>query len=218
MQRRPQLSREFVATNRRRTLALAAAELARESGVHAVTVTKLCRQAHSARNTFYDHFAGVDDCLRHGIREGFDRLFAPVLRVTEEGEEGDWLLGVERAVGGMYEAVADQPDLAELFLVHSFGVPCEPSDPQYETGIAAIEQLLIRGREECATSSEPMPLAETYLARVIVSMATLKLRQGKARALPAQTREMTQLVGATYLGIERTAGILDSAELDDVNV
>lgn len=217
MRRRPVLSREFVEINRRRVLALAAAELARESGVHAVTVTTICRQAHAARNTFYDHFANVDDCLRHGISEGFDHLFAPVLRVTEEDEEGEWLLGIERAVGGLYEAAADQPDLAELFLVHSFGVPCGVDDPQYESGIAAIERLLVRGREEGAASSNPMPLAETYLARVILSMATLKLRQGEARSLPAQAREMTLLVGAAYLGIERTARILDSGDVGDVS-
>ncbi len=211
-QRRPLLSREFVATNRRRTFALAAAQVARESGVHGVTVTKLCRQAHAARNTFYDLFANVDDCLRHGIREGFDQLFAPVRRASDE-REGEWLLGVERAIGGLYEAVAGPPDLAELFLVHSFGVPCGAGDPQYETGIVAVERLLVQGREQDATASEPMPLAETYLARVIISMATLKLHQGEAQALPAQTREMTLLVGTTYLGIEQTARILESGDV-----
>lgn len=202
--RRPPLPREFIEEHRRRTYVVAAAELAQESGIHALTVTNLCQRAQSARNTFYDHFRNVDDCLRLGIREGFDRLFGPVLQIAEEDEE-EWLARVDRAVGGLYGAVAEEPTLAELVLVHSFGVPSEAGDLRYEDGVAAIERLLAQGRRETLGPIEPMPLAESYLAGVILSLATLKLRQGEAPALPAETREMTLLVGAVYLGIEQTA-------------
>lgn len=209
--RRPLLSREFIDDNRRRTLALAAAELAQESGAHAVTVTDVCRKARSGRNTFYVHFRSVDDCLRLGIREGFDHLFGPVLRIAEE-DEGEWLVRVERAVGGFYAAAAENPALAELVLVHSFGVPRKVGESRHEDGIAVVEQLLAQGREDVAASA-PMPLTESYLAGVVVSLATLKLRQGEATTLPAQTREVTLLVGSMYLGIEHTARVLGAGDL-----
>jgi hypothetical protein len=58
-----------------------------------------------------------------------------------------------------------------------------------------------------------MPFAEDYLARVIISLAALKVRQEEAPALSTDTREMALLVGASYLGIDRAAKILAGSDL-----
>lgn len=211
VQRRPLLQREFIEANRRRGLALAAAELAHEFGVHAVTVTLICRTAHSARNTFYEQFDNVNACLRHGVREGFERLFAS-LRETG-GEQSNWLLEVEQAIAGLYGAAAAEPLLAEMLLIHSYGVALEPGDPDFDTGVRALAGLLARGRGESPAAREPMPFAEDYLAQVVISLAALKVRQEEAQTLPDQTREMTLLVGTSYLGIEQAARILAGSDL-----
>jgi AcrR family transcriptional regulator len=209
--RRPTLSREFLEASRRRRFARAVAEIVHESGVHAVTVTRICRAARSARNTFYDHFRGVNDCLRYAVGEAFEHLFAPV---REAGAQDDgWLLEVERAIMAFYAGVVAEPLLAELLLVHSFAVQMDDDDRDFDAGVAAMMTLLARGREEDPARAEPVPLTEDYLARVIISLAVLKLRQGKGETLPSHGREMTALVGNAYLGIEQTMRILGSANV-----
>lgn len=208
---RPPLPPEFLAAGRRRRLARAVAEIVHESGVHAVTVTRICRTARAARGTFYDHFANVTECLRYAVGEGFDHLFAPVCEVGER--EDDWLLEVERAITGFYAAVAAEPLLAELFLVHSFAVQMDDDERDFDAGVAAVVSLLAGGRENSPAEGEPPPLTEDYLARVIISLAALKLSQGEGETLPSHGREMTVLVGNAFLGIEQTAGILGSASV-----
>jgi AcrR family transcriptional regulator len=207
--RRPALPREFLEASRRRRFACAVAEIVHESGVHAVTVTRICRTARSARNTFYDHFENVNDCLRYAVGEGFDHLFAPVREVGEQDD--DWLLGVERAITGFYAAAAADPLLAELLLIHSFAVQMDDDDRDFDAGVAAMVTLLARGRGKSPAKGEPVPLTEDYLARVIISLAVMKLRQGEGETLPSHGREMTVLVGNAYLGIEQTARILGAA-------
>ncbi len=209
--RRPALPREFLEASRRRRFAGAVAEIVHETGVHAVTVTRICRTARSARSTFYDLFENINDCLRYAVGEGFEHLFAPVREVGEQDD--DWLLGVERAITGFYAAVAADPLLAELFLIHSFAVQMDDEGRDFDAGVAAMVTLLAGGREESPAESEPVPLTEDYLARVIISLAVLKLRQGEGETLPSQGREMTLLVGNAYLGIEQAARILGAAKV-----
>lgn len=212
MHQRPVLPREFIEASRRRTFARAVAEIVHESGVHAMTVTRICRAARSARTTFYDLFENVNDCLRYAVGEGFEHLFAPVREVGEQDD--DWLLRVERAITGFYAAVAAEPLLAELLLVHSFAVQMEDDDRDFDAGVAAMVALLAGGRGRSAARGEPvLPLTEDYLARVVISLAALKLRQGEEETLPFHGREMTFLVGNAYLGIEQTARILGAASV-----
>jgi AcrR family transcriptional regulator len=206
VRRRPELPRAFIEANRRKSLARAAARVAHEAGVHAVTVTLICREAHSARNTFYGHFHNVEDCLRHGIREALEYLFAPIREGGAEGSE--WLPEVERAITGFYAAAAAEPLLAELLLVHSAGFHHDDGGSDLDTGLEALAALLAGGRAQAAAAGGPVPLAEDYLTRAIVSLAALKLRQDEGETLPEHSREMTLLVGSVYLGNAETGRIL----------
>ena len=208
---RPGISREFIESNRRKDFVLAAAEIAHEFGVQAVTVSLLCRMARRARNSFYDQFDNVNDCLRYGIDEAFERFFAP-LRDTAT-EEDEWLLGIHRAISGLYSATAAEPLLAELILVHSFGVPTKPGDADFDSGVNVMIDLLAEGRKlPSPGGGPPIPITEEYLARVVVNLAGLKLSRDEAASLPSHSREMTMLVGNAYLGPEATARILASVQ------
>lgn len=210
VRRRPTVSREIVTLHQRRRFAVAAAEIAHEFGPRQITVTNLCRVAHGARNTFYDLFDNINGCLRLGVVEADERLFAPL---READGEGEWLLEVEAAIAGFYANVAAEPLLAEFLFVHSYFVELEPGDPSIETGIEAMTALLHRGRSAAASvgHEDPPPLAEEYLARVIVSTAALKVKQADTEALPALTREMTLLAGTTYMGAEAASQVLATA-------
>lgn len=209
LRRRPDLPREFIEASRRRAFARAVAEIVHECGASAVTVAQICRTARSTRNTFYGLFENVNDCLRYAIGEGFDHLFAPL---RELGEQDDWLLEVDRAITGFYVAAAAEPLLAELLLVHSFAVQMDDGR-DFDAGVAVMVALLAGGRRKSPAKGEPIALTEDYLARVIISLAALKLRQGEGEMLPSHGREMTVLVGNAYLGIEQTTRILGAANV-----
>jgi hypothetical protein len=137
----------------------------------------------------------------------FEHLFGPVRALDGRGE---WLAEVDEAIAGFYAAVAAEPRLADLLLVHSCGLRLAPGQPDLETGIEAIAALLRGGRAvaERQGATQPPPMAEDYLSRVIVSMAALRVRQDEAWALPADRSEMVLLIGNSYLGLEQTARFL----------
>ena len=68
------------------------------------------------RNSFYDVFGSLEDCIAHGIALAEWRLSACL---DQHDGEGGWLAEVHSAIAAFYEAVASRPLLAELFLIHS---------------------------------------------------------------------------------------------------
>jgi AcrR family transcriptional regulator len=96
------LKPEYVADHQRRRLAVAVAELAHESGMAGLTVTSIVDRARVSRKTFYDFFENRDACADYAAELAVDHLLAA-------GEDFEGLLG----------AVAAEPDLAELALIHA---------------------------------------------------------------------------------------------------
>lgn len=96
------LEPEYVAEYQRRRLAVALAELAHERGMAGATVSAIVGRARVSRKTFYDHFESRDDCAD----------FAAELAV-------DYLSAAGRDVEALLAAMAAEPNLAELALVHA---------------------------------------------------------------------------------------------------
>jgi AcrR family transcriptional regulator len=203
--RRPALSPDFIQFHRRRRVVVAVAELTSEFGIGAATVGRICKLSRMSRMTFYDLFASASDCLRYSFAEAFEGLFAPV---REASLGGDWWLGgLDRALEALFETAAGEPALAELCLVHCFGAAAEAEGHDYEAGVGLIAELLAGGREAGRERlgrdyCEPPALVEDYLARTIVSLAALKLKQGQGKTLPEHRAEMVMLSASAFFGAE----------------
>jgi AcrR family transcriptional regulator len=96
------LKPEFVADYQRRRLAVAVVDLAHERGMAGVTVSAIVRRARVSRKTFYDFFENRDACADFAAELAADYLSAA---------EGD--------VEALLAAVAAEPNLAELALLHA---------------------------------------------------------------------------------------------------
>jgi AcrR family transcriptional regulator len=96
------LEPEYVADYQRRRLAVTVAELAHERGMAGVTVSAIVDRARVSRKTFYDFFENCDACADHAAEVAADYLSAA-------GEDAEALLA----------AVAAEPNLAELALIHA---------------------------------------------------------------------------------------------------
>jgi AcrR family transcriptional regulator len=194
---RPMISREFVERERRRRFVAAAADLTHEFGAGGVTVSLLVKRAGTARNTFYDLFTSQEDCLRFGIGEAHRRLLAPV-REAEGGRE--WGVEVRDAVAGFYGAIAEEPNLASLLLIHSYAV-----DPYGEHGlndaVGDLSELIARGRRDGSggDAAPAIPLADEYYACGALSVASQALLRGEADQLPERAADVTPMIASAYL-------------------
>jgi AcrR family transcriptional regulator len=171
---RPQISRAFLEHHRRLAFVAAAAELADEFGVRAVTVSMLCSVGHAARNTFYDLFANGEECFRFTAATGYEALFAGLPDPTAEAPDPHM---VTRRLG---EAAAAEPALVRFFLFHSRSVPRAEGE---RTPESAVERLAALFAARLGPGTSP-GRREDLLARVYIEMLTRRLIADLRRADP----------------------------------
>jgi AcrR family transcriptional regulator len=94
------------ASGQRARLTAAMGELVAEVGLSAVGVHHVCQRAGMSRRTFYEHYAGGDDCFMDTLREAFDRLLGHVEEaVAAAGPEWeDRAVATTRALIGALDA------------------------------------------------------------------------------------------------------------------
>jgi AcrR family transcriptional regulator len=196
--RRPRISRDYVEEYRRRHYVDAVAELLHEFGRQGLSVTNVVRLARTARNSFYERFHSIDDCIAYGGAIALAEYFAAV---DAQGGEGVWLAELQRAVTGFYEAVASEPLLAELLLVHCATCKLEQGRRAVRSAEERFAPLLRRGRievEERGGRRFP-PATEEYFSRVIVTLAVRRIRERTPELLPDDADGILGLVGGFFL-------------------
>jgi AcrR family transcriptional regulator len=195
---RPQISREFLESHRRRRYVEATAELLHEFGRQGATVTNIVRLAGTARNSFYGVFAGAEDCIAYGIKIAVEELFAPP--EAQQGR-GEWHSEVHEAIAGFYGAVAADPVLAELFLIHAAASRTREGRLATREGLVRLAPLFGRGRTEAAHHGRrpAPPLADEYYSLAVVSLAARRVRRPEVAALPDEAPAMAALVTGFYL-------------------
>ncbi len=94
------------ASGQRARLVGAMSELVAEVGLSAVGVHHVCQRAGMSRRTFYEHYAGRDDCFMDTLREAYDRLLGQVEEaVTAAGPVWeDRAVATTRALVGALDA------------------------------------------------------------------------------------------------------------------
>jgi AcrR family transcriptional regulator len=195
------ISREFLELARRRRFAVAAAEVCHEFGLTGITVTTLVRVAGTARGTFYELFSNRTDCLSFAVSDAHETLFATVREVAATGDGEDWPARLEAGVAGLLEAIAAEPPLASLYLIHSYGVAREgPRRGPWE-GAEDLEDLIARGSEAAGGRGRQVPAAaEAYWAEVVLAAATTMARRADAEAPPGLAAGLTALITSYFLG------------------
>ena len=151
---RPRVSRDFVEAHRRRRCVDAVAEILHEFGRGGLSVTAVVRLARIARNSFYELFSGIEDCLGYGIGVAEAELFAGLEPLHGEG---DWPAELEAGIAAFFEAAAVRPLLAELFLIHAAGSRTDAAQAASRSGGERFVPLLGRGRAAAEALGRPTP-------------------------------------------------------------
>jgi hypothetical protein len=118
---RHELAKDVRIEFRRRTIAVAVAELAHESGCGTVSVLSLHRQARIAKSTLYKLFpGGSSEACSYASGLAVSCL---VGRIDEAVAEKEGARRAEAAIGALLATAVEEPLMVELALVHarSFG-------------------------------------------------------------------------------------------------
>jgi AcrR family transcriptional regulator len=135
------LEPEYVAEYQRRRLAAAVVDLAHDRGMAGVTVTSIVDRAHVSRKTFYEFFENRDACADYAA-----------------GLAAEYLSAASGEVESLLAAVAAEPNLAELALIHApaFGGERGRRFQQFASEIVGgIAGELLQAR--AAPLPEPLP-------------------------------------------------------------
>lgn len=188
----PQLiSPEVVAGYRRERMAVAVAELVHEDGVNELTTTRMVARARMSRLSFYKLFADKTECLAYCCEFAGDRLAGPVLVAAQDPEL--WPAPLERAIGALLEAAAEQPLLAELCFVHSAALLPRGSEVGHQAIVEALAAVVARGQEKRGAGGPP-PAEETeFVASAVASIVAQRIRAGEVASLPARADELVAL-------------------------
>jgi AcrR family transcriptional regulator len=177
------LSREYVDRYQRERMVRAVAELAHEEGLAGVTVTRVTARARISRKTFYDYFGDIEECVDHAGERAMAHLFEPAEEARTAGSPSGETTATTARLEGLLEAVASEPLLAELALIHVPALGSKRGRWFQEIAVGAVAGLVSGGDDERAA------MAETS-ASAIIGVIAFRVGHGEA----ARIDEMRQTV------------------------
>lgn len=190
-------SREQVAAHQRERLVAGLAEAVAERGYNAVTIAQIAKSARVSKRAFYEHFESKEECFL----AAFEIVVAHLRDLIEAAIEPipDWPHRVVAGLRALLDFLAEDPQLARLFLVDS--VTAGPAVAErFREKIEVFVPLLQPGRAE---RDNPRPLpdsTEESLIGALISMLSRSLAFGDAAALPDLLPDFIEFVLMPYLG------------------
>ncbi len=153
---------EITADHRERLLAGLAAAL-RERSYWEITVADVVRHARTSRRTFYEHFAGKQDCLIALLREENDQTVARIAAAVNP--RSPWQAQVRQAIEAWIGGVLDDPDvrLCWIRVCPSLGDAARPLLRQTMTAFADLIRTLAESPELARSGVTPPAPQETIM-------------------------------------------------------
>jgi AcrR family transcriptional regulator len=150
------------ADHRKRLLAGLAAAL-RERSYWEITVADVVRHARTSRRTFYEHFAGKQDCLIALLQEENDQTVAHIAAAVNP--RSPWQAQVRQAIEAWIAGVIDDPDvrLCWIRVVPSLGDAARPLLRQMMTAFANLIRTLAESPELASAGVTPPTPQETVM-------------------------------------------------------
>jgi AcrR family transcriptional regulator len=204
------LPREFVAHNQRERLIAGLAEAIAENGYAGTTIAHITRHAAVSRRTFYEHFAGKDECFVAAYDTVMAELRERVAKAFEE--EADWPHAVKGGIGAMLHFLAVEPNLARLSMVEAL-VAGPVVVERYDSAIQSFVPYFQSGRD--GRSPEVLarlnPTTEEALVGGMMSLISRRIIAGKTAELESLLPDLVEFTLTPYLGSEDAAAVAREA-------
>ena len=135
----------------------------RERSYWEVTVADVVRHARTSRRTFYEHFAGKQDCLIALLREENDQAVARIAAAVNP--RSPWQAQVRQALEAWIGGVEDDPGvrLCWIRVVPSLGDAARPLLRQTMTAFADLIRTLAESPELASAGVTPPAPQETVM-------------------------------------------------------
>ena len=188
------LSRDAVAESQRERLLNGVVEAVVAHGYNATTIAQLIEAASVSRRTFYEHFAGKEECAL----AAYEMIAAHVEGGLREAEaETVWPERVRAELASLLGVFAADPIVARFVLLESLAAGGELAARHRESLRCFGERL----RPEPSAAPDALARArEQALVGGISTLLVRRLKAGEAGDLEELLPDLYELVLTSYLG------------------
>lgn len=204
---RHSLPPDVVAFNQRERLLAAVAAVVAEHGYNKATIAQIAEAASVSRRTFYENFAGKEECF-FAAYDALDDYLASLIDEAAAAQP-DWADRVAATFVALLDFLASRPALARLYLVEAAAVG-EPMAARRERTARRFIALLEEGRRE-AGDHAPAEGIEEALAGGAVTLLARRIVAGEGERLDRFAPAVIEFVLSPYLGVEGARAAAASA-------
>lgn len=203
------LPQEFVVENQRGRITAGTIATVAAHGYEAATVTEIVARSGVSRRTFYDFFAGKEDCVESAQEQIADYVVGTMAAAGESG--GEWPLLVRARLAAMLEAFAANPDLVRFSLI---AIPAaeESVARRYDELLGRLLATLTEGVDAAAVRRRPPPATERGLLETLILALVEAVETGQEDQMEALLPQLVLLFLMPYLGRPRAVRVAGPAQ------
>jgi AcrR family transcriptional regulator len=192
-------SRAVQAGNVQRERILAAiVRVLSEHGLQSTTVARVLQHAGVSRRTFYELFQDRDDCLLAAIEEA--TAIAARRAAAAYATHARWADRVRAALLALLEFADDEPELAELCVVHALAAGPTVLKRRRELLDSLARAVDEGGRSACTSTQVPPPVVAEGLVGGVLGVIHTRLVGPSRDPLVALSSPLTGMIMLPYLG------------------
>lgn len=173
------------------------AELASELGAANVTVADVVARSGVSRRTFYEHFAGREECFLAALDAAIERVAARVAPAYKSHER--WRERIRASLVELLALFDEEPHLARLLIVQALGAGREVLGRRRRVMATVVAAIGVdRGESK---SGELPPLTAEGVVGAVFSVIHARLLASRDTSLLELTNELMSLIVLPYLGV-----------------
>jgi AcrR family transcriptional regulator len=202
------LPHEFVVQNQRERIVTALVDAVAEHGYKATTVADITKAAGVSRRTFYEHFAGKEECFL----AAYDMIANHILESMQAatGVFDDWPQKVKAALATMLRFLSAEPEVARVYAFEPVAAGGEIA-ARHTASMQGLIEILKAGRP-VHPGEHPLPeVTEETLVGGIHSLIVREIMAGRTEQLEGLLPDLVELTVTPYLGAEEAIRIAKSA-------
>lgn len=196
------LTPEQVASSQRERVQAAMRDLVAEHGYRDVAVAAVLRHAGVSRKTFYELYAGKEECFVAVYEDEMARLLTAVMRAFEGSEP--WVDRLRTALGVLLGGFADDPSAARICFVEVLSAGPLALERRAHA-LAVLDPLFSPhdSADDRDADGAPTPRARSLTAGSVGSLAEVLHREiaaGRIGELPALRAQLTDTLALPFTG------------------
>jgi AcrR family transcriptional regulator len=198
------LPRDFVAENQRERLLNGVVEAVAEHGFNETTIGKITDAAKVSRRTFYEYFAGKEDCFLAAYEMIDAHVRGSMLAVSEPS--APWPEQVRARLAALLDVLSRDLAVARFFLVEPLAAGGEIA-ARYRDSMQLLAEVI---RPQSSLSEMDVEVRDQALMGGIATLITRRLNAGESDRLGELLPDLTELALAPYLGRDEARRIAQS--------